>query len=141
MNRLIAKAARKAAQRQSIDNPRHALYALAEEIDGLVEEEIARCAQAPSGLNRQERGYFAALEKRAQHLNTRITEAHAARRDLTYEKKELAALVWVLDMIRAAHPPWRCVCGWTAGPGRETEAEHRAGCSGCDGVRGRDDHV
>ena len=39
------------------------------------------------------------LRKRADHLAQRILEAKAAGRDLSYDRSELSALLWAIEII------------------------------------------
>jgi uncharacterized coiled-coil DUF342 family protein len=39
------------------------------------------------------------LRKRADHLAARILQAKAAGRDLSYDRSELSALLWAIEII------------------------------------------
>ena len=41
------------------------------------------------------------LRKRADHLAQRILEAKAAGRDLSYDRSELSALLWAIELCEA----------------------------------------
>ena len=51
-------------------------------------------------LTNRQRRYVSALQRRAQHLQTRIEDN--LLKDLTYDKHELSALTWALSMIANA---------------------------------------
>ena len=51
-------------------------------------------------LTNKERRYVSALQRRSQHLSSRIEAAMTV--DLTYDKHELAALKWALGVIADA---------------------------------------
>lgn len=54
-------------------------------------------------LTRKEQRHLDVLARRADHLAARI--AGTERRDLSYDREELAALRWAIALLGGARPP------------------------------------
>lgn len=56
-------------------------------------------------MNKRERGYVQILERRRKYLAGRIMQGQlVGHKGLDYDRQELAALNWTLDIVRQHHP-------------------------------------
>lgn len=56
-------------------------------------------------LTRDERRHLDALERRADHLASRVAAAGPERDDLQYDRQELTALRWAIGLLGGPIPP------------------------------------